>query len=93
MLIHRFYTLTTQLLFVWEPQTDTKRRIHKACESLRLRYALQLLHIGLIKVDQLTVRVDARGCYGFRQDRGTTGDCPKKLVGPKKALEGNGSGR
>ena len=64
--IHRFYTLTLQLLFVWEPKINTKRRIHKARETLRLRYTLQLLHIGLIEVNQLTVRVDARGCYEFR---------------------------
>ena len=93
MLIHRFYTLTLQLLLVWESQIDTKRRIHKARKTLRLRYALQLLHIGLIEVDQLTVRVDARGCYGFRQDRGATGDCSKKLARLKKALGGNVSGR
>ena len=66
MLIHHFYTLTLQLLFVWEPQIDTKRRIHKARETLRLRYAVQLLHIGLIEVDQLMVCINARGYYGFR---------------------------
>jgi len=57
-----------------EPSVDTKWRVYIAGNTLLLVNLLQLLHILVVKGDELLVLVDAGWGYGFCEDGGVAGD-------------------
>jgi len=57
-----------------EPSVDAKRRVYIAGDALLLVNLLQLLHVLVIKGDELLVLVDAGWGYGLCEDGGVAGD-------------------
>jgi hypothetical protein len=63
---------TTRL--IRKPTIHAKRRIHISRITLALMKCLQVLHVFTVKLDKLTVFVNARRSYRFSEDGGAAGD-------------------